>query len=164
MTGRLAVAPPDPAMMKVQVPTPTGVTVMVNPEIDAVATVAGHPVAVNAALAFVCEMVAVFAFAAPTALKLKLVGAIATGPGVGVGATVAVGEGVGVGATVLVGAGVGVGATVAVGAGVGVGATVLVGVGVATGDVGGAGRTVLAGPHAASDAAQNTEINPKRIA
>ena len=121
-------APPDPAMMKVQVPTPTGVTVMVNPEIDAVATVAGHPVAVNAALAFVCEMVAVFAFAAPTALKLKLVGAIATGPGVGVGATV------------------------------------LVGVGVATGDVGGAGRTVLAGPHAASDAAQNTEINPKRIA
>ena len=126
--------------MKVQVPTPTGVTVMVNPEIDAVATVAGHPVAVNAALAFVCEMVAVFAFAAPTALKLKLVGAITTGPGVGVGATVAVGEGVGVGATVLVG------------------------VGVATGDVGGAGRTVLAGPHAASDAAQNTEINPKRIA
>ena len=121
-------APPDPAMVKVQVPTPTGVTVMVNPEIDAVATVAGHPVAVNAALAFVCEMVAVFAFAAPTALKLKLVGAIATGPGVGVGATV------------------------------------LVGVGVATGDVGGAGRTVLAGPHAASDAAQNTEINPKRIA
>lgn len=128
MTGRLAVAPPDPAMVKVQVPTPTGVTVMVNPEIDAVATVAGHPVAVNAALAFVCEMVAVFAFAAPTALKLKLVGAITTGPGVGVGATV------------------------------------LVGVGVATGDVGGAGRTVLAGPHAASDAAQNTEINPKRIA
>ena len=121
-------APPDPAMVKVQVPTPTGVTVMVNPEIDAVATVAGHPVAVNAALAFVCEMVAVFAFAAPTALKLKLVGAITTGPGVGVGATV------------------------------------LVGVGVATGDVGGAGRTVLAGPHAASDAAQNTEINPKRIA
>lgn len=121
MTGRLAVAPPDPAMVKVQVPTPTGVTVIVNPEIDAVATVAGHPVAVNAALAFVCEMVAVFAFAAPTALKLKLVGAIATG-------------------------------------------TVLVGVGVATGDVGGAGRTVLAGPHAASDAAQNTEINPKRIA
>ena len=115
-------------MVKVQVPTPTGVTVMVNPEIDAVATVAGHPVAVNAALAFVCEMVAVFAFAAPTALKLKLVGAIATRPGVGVGATV------------------------------------LVGVGVATGDVGGAGRTVLAGPHAASDAAQNTEINPKRIA
>lgn len=128
MTGRLAVAPPDPAMVKVQVPTPTGVTVMVNPEIDAVATVAGHPVAVNAALAFVCEMVAGFAFAAPTALKLKLVGAITTGPGVGVGATV------------------------------------LVGVGVATGDVGGAGRTVLAGPHAASDAAQNTEINPKRIA
>lgn len=128
MTGRLAVAPPDPAMVKVQVPTPTGVTVIVNPEIDAVATVAGHPVAVNAALAFVCEMVAVFAFAAPTALKLKLVGAITTGPGVGVGATV------------------------------------LVGVGVATGDVGGAGRTVLAGPHAASDAAQNTEINPKRIA
>ena len=121
-------APPDPAMVKVQVPTPTGVTVMVNPEIDAVATVAGHPVAVNAALAFVCEMVAGFAFAAPTALKLKLVGAITTGPGVGVGATV------------------------------------LVGVGVATGDVGGAGRTVLAGPHAASDAAQNTEINPKRIA
>ena len=121
-------APPDPAMVKVQVPTPTGVTVIVNPEIDAVATVAGHPVAVNAALAFVCEMVAVFAFAAPTALKLKLVGAIATRPGVGVGATV------------------------------------LVGVGVATGDVGGAGRTVLAGPHAASDAAQNTEINPKRIA
>ena len=150
MTGRLAVAPPDPAMVKVQVPTPTGVTVMVNPEIDAVATVAGHPVAVNAALAFVCEMVAVFAFAAPTALKLKLVGAIATGPGVG--ATVAVGAGVGVGATVLVGAGVGVGATVAVG------------VGVATGDVGGAGRTVLAGPHAASDAAKNTEKNPKRIA
>jgi len=150
VTGRLEVAPPDPAMVKVQVPTPTGVTVMVNPEIDAVATVAGHPVAVNAALAFVCEMVAVFAFAAPTALKLKLVGAIATGPGVG--ATVAVGAGVGVGATVLVGAGVGVGATVAVG------------VGVATGDVGGAGRTVLAGPHAASDAAQNTEINPKRIA
>lgn len=128
MTGRLAVAPPDPAMVKVQVPTPTGVTVIVNPEIDAVATVAGHPVAVNAALAFVCEMVAGFAFAAPTALKLKLVGAITTGPGVGVGATV------------------------------------LVGVGVATGDVGGAGRTVLAGPHAASDAAQNTEINPKRIA
>lgn len=121
-------APPDPAMVKVQVPTPTGVTVMVNPEIDAVATVAGHPVAVNAALAFVCEMIAGFAFAAPTALKLKLVGAITTGPGVGVGATV------------------------------------LVGVGVATGDVGGAGRTVLAGPHAASDAAQNTEINPKRIA
>ena len=115
-------------MVKVQVPTPTGVTVIVNPEIDAVATVAGHPVAVNAALAFVCEMVAGFAFAAPTALKLKLVGAITTGPGVGVGATV------------------------------------LVGVGVATGDVGGAGRTVLAGPHAASDAAQNTEINPKRIA
>ena len=134
MTGRLAVAPPDPAMVKVQVPTPTGVTVMVNPEIDAVATVAGHPVAVNAALAFVCEMIAGFAFAAPTALKLKLVGAITTGPGVGVGV------------------------------GVGVGATVLVGVGVATGDVGGAGRTVLAGPHAASDAAQNTEINPKRIA
>jgi len=128
VTGRLAVAPPDPAMVKVQVPTPTGVTVIVNPEIDAVATVAGHPVAVNAALAFVCEMVAGFAFAAPTALKLKLVGAITTGPGVGVGATV------------------------------------LVGVGVATGDVGGAGRTVLAGPHAASDAAQNTEINPKRIA
>jgi len=128
VTGRLAVAPPDPAMVKVQVPTPTGVTVMVNPEIDAVATVAGHPVAVNAALAFVCEMVAGFAFAAPTALKLKLVGAITTGPGVGVGATV------------------------------------LVGVGVAAGDVGGAGRTVLAGPHAASDAAQNTEINPKRIA
>ena len=91
VTGRAAVAPPAPVIVKVQVPAPTGVTVIVAPAIAAVAIVVGQPAAVKAPAPFACVIVAVFAFVGPTALKLRLVGALATAPGVGVADAVGVG-------------------------------------------------------------------------
>ncbi len=97
-TESVADMPFAPAIVNVQLPAATGVTVKVVPLLGEIVAIPLH-VAVEALklpLNCDCEAVVLSAYAAPVAVKVSADGVRATAPGVGTGVGIGVGTGLGV--------------------------------------------------------------------